>query len=124
MSRKRPENGTDPSWFAGGTAFLTVGAQLASTTIANASCIQKPVRPIALRSAFLWIERMVSGAEKRTVGLREKCRSWKATGKRRACPLRRSIFHGRSGLDGGSRLADRSRLTGGSKLAGRSKFGG
>src|SRR5437016_3189364 len=27
MRRERPENGTDPSWFGGGKAFLTVGTQ-------------------------------------------------------------------------------------------------
>src|SRR5947209_8031437 len=58
-----PENRTDPPWFAGGKAFLTLGTHRTGATIADASGIQQTVRAIALRSAFLRVTRMIGGAE-------------------------------------------------------------
>ena len=118
--RDGPENGTDPSWFGGGKAFLTLGTQLAAAAIADAGCIQQPVRAIALRAAFLRIERMIGGAKQASIRLRDKSRSWKATRKRSACPLRGTIHHGGCRPADGRRLGRRHRL--GSKS--RSEFGG
>ena len=88
-----PENGADPAWFRGVTAFLTRRPHSAGPTISDASCIQHTVRAIALRSAFLWIKRMIGRTQKSPIRLRRKCRSWKAAGKRFARPLRRAIQH-------------------------------
>ena len=59
----RPEDGTDPPGFAAGRAFLTLRTQLAGTAIAEASGIQDAQGAIALWSAFLRVERVMSGAE-------------------------------------------------------------
>ena len=98
-----PENGTDPTWFRAGTAFLTGRAYGAGPAIPDAGRIQHPVRAIALRSAFLRIQRMIGRTEKRPIRLRGKCRSWKAAGKGCARPLRRAIHHGESHLSFGGR---------------------
>ena len=90
----RPENGADPSWLEGGRAFLTVGTQLAGAAIADAGCIQQPIRAIVLRSALLWVEGVIGGTAQGSVGLEGKRGSWKSPGKRRARPLRWSIHHG------------------------------
>ena len=63
VRREGPEHSTDPSWFAGGRAFLTLSTQLALAAITDAGCIQQTIRAIALRSAFLRIERMIGGTE-------------------------------------------------------------
>lgn len=107
--RAGPENGTDPSWFGGGTAFLTLGTQGASATSADASSIQQTERAIALRPSFLWVERMIGATEQGSIELKGKSRSWKATSKRSACPLRRAIPHRRNRLGGGNRLGLQSR---------------
>jgi hypothetical protein len=60
IRRSWPENGADASWFLGGRAFLTLVPQRTGTTKANAPSIQDAQRAIALRSAFLRIERTLS----------------------------------------------------------------
>jgi hypothetical protein len=40
VRREREDHRTDASWFAGGRAFLTLSAQLASAAIADAGRIQ------------------------------------------------------------------------------------
>ncbi len=107
--RDGPENGTDPSWFGGGKAFLTLGTQGTGAAIAEASRIHETVGPIPLWSAFLRIERVVGGATQGPVRLKRKSGSWKATGKGGAGPLRGAIRHRRrrrlrgNRRDGGSR---------------------
>ena len=109
IGRDGPENGTDPSWFGGGRAFLTLGTQRTCATITDASRIQQTVRTIALRSAFLRIERMVGRTKERAIRLKGKSGSWEASRKGSACPLRGAILHSSrwrlsgSRLDGGSR---------------------
>jgi len=98
-----PENGADPTWFRAVTAFLTRRPRGAGSAIPDASCIQHPVRAITLRSAFLWIQRMMSRTQERPIRLRRKGRSWKAAGKRCACPLRRAIHHRFGRLNCGGR---------------------
>lgn len=63
IGRERPENGTDPPGFDGEKVFLTLCSHKAVATITNASSIQDTQRAIALRSSFLWVERMMGGAE-------------------------------------------------------------
>ncbi|WP_201381682.1 hypothetical protein [Ktedonobacter sp. SOSP1-52] len=69
---ERPENGIDPSRFDAGFAFLTLRSQFARTTIADAGSLQQPVRAIVLRPAFLWVERVIGGAEQTAIRLRSK----------------------------------------------------
>ena len=63
VGREGPENGTDPPGFDGEKVFLTLCSHKAVATITNASSIHHTQRAIALRSAFLWGERMMGGAE-------------------------------------------------------------
>src|SRR5437870_3256785 len=63
VGRDRPENGTDPSRFDREQVFLTLCSHKAVATVANASSIHHPQRAIALGSSFLWVERMMGGAE-------------------------------------------------------------
>src|SRR6266702_3172235 len=91
VRREREDHRTDPSWFAGGRAFLTLSAQLASAAIADAGRIQQTIRAIALRPTFLWLERMIVRTEQASISLKRESRSWKASRKRPLCPLRRAI---------------------------------
>lgn len=88
---------------------MTLGTQGASATSADASSIQQTERAIALRPSFLWVERMIGATEQGSIELKGKSRSWKATSKRSACPLRRAIPHSRNRLGGGNRLGLQSR---------------
>ena len=63
VGRQRPENGTDPPGFDREKGFLTLYSHKAIAAVTNASSIHHPERAIALRSAFLWVERMIGGAE-------------------------------------------------------------
>ena len=63
VGKDRPENGTDPPGFDGEKIFLTLCSHKAVATITNASSIYHTQRAIALRSSFLWVERMMGGAE-------------------------------------------------------------
>lgn len=72
VGRDRPENGTDSPGFDREKIFLTLRPQKAVATITNASGIQHAQRPIALRSAFLWVERMIGRAEQASIRLRCK----------------------------------------------------
>src|SRR5712692_11913620 len=63
VGRDRPENGTNPPRFDREKGFLTLCSHKAVATVANASSIQHTQRTIALRSSFLWVERMIGGAE-------------------------------------------------------------
>jgi hypothetical protein len=119
MRREGPENGTDPSGFGGGKAFLTLGTQGTGATIADASRIQQTVRTIALRSAFLRRERVVGGTKERAISLKGKSGSWKATGKGSACPLRGPILHRSRWRLRGSQFSGGSRW----RLECGSKFG-
>jgi hypothetical protein len=58
---KGPKHGADPSRFLGRGAFLTLFPQRASAAIANPSSIQAAQGAIVFRSAFLSIERAISG---------------------------------------------------------------
>ena len=102
-----PENGADPTWFGGVNAYFPRRPYGAGPAIPDASRIQHPVRAIALWSAFLWIQRMISRTEKRSIRLRGKCRPWKAAGKRCACPLGRAIHYRESRLSFGGRRGAR-----------------
>ena len=78
--------------------------------MANASGIQDAKGPISLRSALLRVQRTIGGATQRPICLQGKSGTGKASGKRRTCPLGRSILNLRRllfrarRLDGGSRL--------------------
>src|SRR5258708_2454506 len=91
VRREREDHSTDASWFAGGRAFLTLSAQLASAAIADAGRIQETIRAIALRPAFLRIERMIGGTKQASIRLKRESRAWKAPRKRPLCPLRGAI---------------------------------
>src|SRR3989454_11437938 len=75
LGRDRPENGTDPPGFDREKGFLTLCSHKAVATITNASSIQHTQRAIALRSSFLWVERMIGGArsEEHTSELQSPC---------------------------------------------------
>lgn len=84
--------------------------------MADASGIQEPNGAITLGSALLWIKGTISGATQRPIRLQGKSGTGKASGKRRTCPLGRTILNlqrwflssyrldGRSWLDGKWRL--------------------
>jgi len=78
--------------------------------MANASGIQDAKGPISLRSALLRVQRTIGGATQRPICLQGKSGTGKASGKRRTCPLGRSILNLRRllfrarRLDGGRRL--------------------
>src|SRR5256886_17530237 len=78
--------------------------------MANASGIQDAKGAISLRSALLRVQRTIGGATQRPICLQGKSGTGKASGKRRTCPLGRSILNLRRllfrarRLDGGSRL--------------------
>jgi len=81
---------------------------------------------IALRSAFLGIERMIGGTEQASIRLRCKSWTWKASRKRSACPLRRTRDLGNWHWLGNGRWLDGWRWLGGWRglcLKSRSKFG-
>ena len=82
VRREREDHRTDASWFAGGRAFLTLSAQLASAAIADAGRIQQTIRAMALRPAFLRIERMIGGTKQASIRLKRESRAWKAPRKR------------------------------------------
>lgn len=107
-----PQHGAHPSRLEAGTGFLTLRSQGTAATVTDASSIQDPKRAITLGSALLWVEGTIRRATQRPIRLQAKSGTGKACGKRRACPLRRSIlnwrwgvlrrdgFDGRSWLDG------------------------
>src|SRR6266702_3178007 len=117
LVRDRPENRTDAPRFGGEKAFLTLGTQITGTTIANASRIQKTIGAITLWPAFLGIKGAAGGTTQRPIRLKRKCGSWKATGKRGACPLRGTI------LDHMRRFFGASRFFGEGRLDCRGEFG-
>ncbi len=120
VRREREDHRTDASWFAAGRAFLTLSAQLASAAIADAGRIQQTIRAMALRSAFLRIERMMGGTKQASIRLKRESRAWKAPRKRPLCPLRGAIdLRGRHWLDGWWWLGGRRWLDGWWWLGGR-----
>jgi hypothetical protein len=76
-----PQHGAHPSRLDAGTTLLTLSPQRTGATMADASCIQDPKGAIALGSALLWVEGMISGATQRSIRLQGKSRSGKAPGK-------------------------------------------
>src|SRR5438067_11909559 len=72
--------------------------------MANASGIQDAKGPISLRSALLRVQRTIGGATQRPICLQRKSGTGKASGKRRTCPLGRSILNRRRLLFGARRL--------------------
>jgi hypothetical protein len=79
--------------------------------MADACSIQQTHGAIALGTPLLRIKWMIGGAEQASIGLKRKSRSWKATSKRRACPLGRAIYHCES-LRGFGLLLDSGNLRG------------
>ena len=69
----RPEDGAHPARLLGGTGFLTLFAQWTRAAMANAGGIQHAQRAVALRPAFLQVQRMARWAAQRPIGLRGKC---------------------------------------------------
>lgn len=67
-----PKHGAHPSRFFGRGMFLTLLPQGASAAIANASSIQDAQRAIMFKWAFLRVERAISGAAQRSIGLQRK----------------------------------------------------
>ncbi len=51
---------------------MTLGSQLALAAITDAGCIQQPIGAIALRPAFLRVERMMGRTEQGPIGLKGK----------------------------------------------------
>ena len=110
--RERPEHCTDPSRLHTKTAFLTLRAQGTVSTMADACSIQHPKRAVAFQPALLRVQRVIGGTAQGPIGLWGKSGTGKALGKRRTCPLGRTIqdlwrlilracrFDGRSRLDG------------------------
>lgn len=66
--RKAAHDRTDPSWFDGGAALLTLCPPWAGTTMTNACGIQDPQRPIALRTPLLGIEWVIGRITQRSSG--------------------------------------------------------
>src|SRR5258708_404061 len=89
---ERPVDGADSSWFPGGKTFLALCPQLAVTAITDAGSIQHTQGAVSFRSTFLWIQRVIGGAEQATIGLRSKSRSGEASCKRLTSPHRLAIF--------------------------------
>jgi hypothetical protein len=79
----RPEDGAHPARLLGGTGFLTLFAQWTRAAMANAGGIQHAQRAVALRPAFLQVQRMARWAAQRPIGLRGKCGTWKSMRKGR-----------------------------------------
>ena len=69
----RPEDGAHPARLLRGTGFLTLFAQWTRAAMANAGGIQHAQRAVALRPAFLQVQRMACWAAQRPIGLRRKC---------------------------------------------------
>src|SRR5579875_2889642 len=105
--------------------FLTVFTQGTNAAGADASRIQNAQRAIVFRSAFLWVERAISGATQGAIGWQRKSRARKAPSKRAFRPLRRAIGHGGSGLTAGCVLVGGHWLAHGSwrNRVGWSEFG-
>jgi len=59
----------------------------------DARSIKDPKGAVALRPALLWVERAISGATQRPIGLQSKSGTGKASRKRRTCPLERAILN-------------------------------
>jgi hypothetical protein len=90
-SGARPEDGAHTTGFLGGAGFLTLFAQRARATMANAGGIQYAQRAVTFWSAFLHKERVASWTPERPIGLRDKRGPRKTMGKGRLCPLGRSV---------------------------------
>ncbi len=64
----RPEDGAHPARLLRGTGFLTLFAQWTRAAMANAGGIQHAQRAVALRPAFLQVQRMARWAAQRPSG--------------------------------------------------------
>ena len=87
-----PKDRTHPARLDAGAAFLTLRAQGTAATMTDASGIQDAKGTIALRSALLWVEGMISRAAQRPIRLQGESGTRKASGKGRTCPLGGTIL--------------------------------
>jgi hypothetical protein len=85
--RARPEHGAHPARLEGGARFLTLFAQWAGATMADAGRIQHTQGTVVLRSAFLHVQRMACWTPQRPIGVRCKSGARKPMSKGRPCPL-------------------------------------
>ena len=100
---ERPNYCTHPSRLNRGGAFLTLRTQRTGATMAAARGIQDSQRAIAFGTPFLGIQRAAGRATQCPIRLKGKGRAGKAAGKRRPCPLGRTIRHRRWVLRDGCR---------------------
>jgi hypothetical protein len=91
ISPDGPKHSTHATRFFGGGMFLTLLAQWAGTAIPDAPSIQDAQRAIVFWSAFLRVERAISGTTQGSIGLQRKSRARKTAGKGTFGPLRRAI---------------------------------